>query len=89
MRIEILNDSEEYKRLHELVFGRLEHDIPQVVKVGYSDSGDAVAFVAGFWISDDHFYIQYAGVLPEYQKRGFLRYFSAVLMSGVTYLYQL
>jgi hypothetical protein len=85
MQIEILEDKEEYKRLHELVFKQSDITVPDVVFIGRNSSGRTVGFVSGFWNSDDHFYIQWAGVLPAYQKRGYLRYFSAILKDDVTY----
>jgi hypothetical protein len=85
MRIELLDDKEEYKRLHKLVFGRSDIDVPDVVHVGVRSDGVTVGFVAGFWLANNHFYIQWAGVLPEYQKRGHLRYFKSTLKDDATY----
>lgn len=84
MQIEVLENEAEYKQLHRRVFGKTV-DKPPVVYVGRGGSGDAVAFVAGFWNTDDHFYIQYAGVVPEYQKRGYLRYLASIFQNDIEY----
>ena len=85
MKVEILNNEEEYKRIHELVFNRTDIRVPPVVIVGRNNDGNIVAFVSGFWNSDDSFYIQYSGVLPEYQKGGYLRYLVSIFDPHVTY----
>ena len=85
MRIELLDDKEEYRRLHELVFGKSDFDVPDVVHVGIRSDGVTVGFVAGFWLATNHFYIQFAGVLPEHQKHGHLRYLNSVLKDDITY----
>ena len=84
MDIETLKDEAEYKKLHKRIFGTTV-DKPPVVYVGRKHSGDAVAFVAGFWNTDDHFYIQYAGVVPEHQRHGYIRYLSTILDHNVEY----
>ena len=85
LKIEILEDGEEYKRLYHAVFNTPNDDIPDVVFVVRHGDGCAVGFMAGFWNSDDHFYIQFSGVLPEFQKHGYSRYFSALLKDDITY----
>ena len=83
--LETLNDAREYARLHELVFNQPPPIIPAVVTVGRNDRGDIVGFVSGFWNSDDGFYIQWVGLLPEYQRSGYLRYYRLLLSDSVTY----
>ena len=85
LKIEILEDGEEYKRLYHAVFNTPNDDIPDVVFVVRHGDGCAVGFMAGFWNSDDHFYIQFSGVLPEFQKHGYSRYFGALLKDDITY----
>jgi len=85
LKIEILKDKEEYKRLYNAVFSIPNDDIPDVVFVVRHGDGCAVGFMAGFWNSHDHFYIQFSGVLPEYQKHGYTKYFNALLKDNITY----
>ena len=85
MKVEILQDDEEYRRIHGLVFNRTDFDVPAVVFVGRNDDGNIVAFISGFWINGDHFYIQFSGVLPEYQKGGYVRYLGGILKDTVCY----
>ena len=80
-----LEDAEEYRRIHGLVFNRTDIDVPPAVIVGRNDDGDIVAFISGFRLADDHFYIQFSGVLPAYQKAGYLRYLECVLDNNVWY----
>jgi hypothetical protein len=83
--IETLHDEEEYRRIHGLLFNQPLEKVPPVVQVGRNDTGAIVAFVSGFWIESNHFYIQFSGVLPEYQKAGYLRYLGCVLENNITY----
>ena len=85
MKVEQLNDDDEYRRIHGLVFNRTDFDIPKVVFVGRNDAENIVAFISGFWNSYDHFYIQFSGILPEYQKSGILRYLGCVLNNNICY----
>lgn len=85
MIFEALNDEEEYKRLHGLVFHTTPDAVPPVVTVGRNNRRDIVGFISGFWTSDDSFYIKWAGVLPEYQKGAYLRNFKSLLDPEITY----
>ena len=85
MKLEILNDPQEYRRIHQRVFNRTDFKVPPVVIVGRNDNGDIVGFISGFWNNDDSFYIQFAGVLPEYQKGPYLRYLSNCLDNNTNY----
>jgi hypothetical protein len=85
MQIEILEDEGEYRRLYNAVFDTPISHIPDVIFICRHSDGRTVGFVAGFWNSDDSFYIQYSGVLPEFQGDGYTRYFDSMLRKDITY----
>ena len=85
LKIENLEDQEEYKRIHGTVFNEPIHDIPKVVVVGRNESGSIVGFVSGFWLSHDSFYIQYSGIMPEFQGNGYSAQLSQILHENITY----
>ena len=85
MVIETITDEEQYRKIHQEIFGQSDVPMPQVVRVCRTDSGDAVGIVAGLWLSDDYFYIQYGGILPKYRKHGYLRYFGSMLDPNIIY----
>ena len=85
MILEPLQDEKEYRRIHELVFNTTPEPLPQHVIVGRNSDRDIVGFISGFWNSNDSFYIQWAGVLPAYQKGAYLRHFGQILDPNTTY----
>ena len=85
MDVELLEDEEEYYRIYNAIFSTGANFVPDVVHVVRGDNRCTVGFMAGFWLGSNHFYIQFSGVLPEYQKNGYTRYFGALLNDGVTY----
>jgi hypothetical protein len=69
-----------YKWLHGRIFGSTDGlIIPSEVFVAQKDNGDTFGVVSGHWNFDKSFYIQYAGILPEYQKGAYLRHINAIL----------
>ena len=85
MKIEPLKNRADYPALHNLVFG-FEAEAPKVITVLKTDNYDTVGFLSGFWLETGVFYIEYAGVLPEYQLKGYLKYISKMLNAETTYI---
>jgi hypothetical protein len=85
MRIELLENKEDYPSMHKLVFG-VEVQAPKVVTVLKSDNYDTVGFLSGFWLENGVFYIEYAGILPTHRMKGYLRNISKMLEPGVSYI---
>ena len=85
MIIETLEDPQEYAKIHETVFGKQPQEIPQECIVGRRVDRTIVAFISGFWLAHNHFYIQWGGVLPEYQGVGYLRHLSDILHDHIEY----
>ena len=81
----ILKNKDLYPTLHRAVFGK-DVETPEVVIVHENERGAIVGFVSGHWELDGTFYIEFAGVLPMYQKKGYLRYIKKILDPCVNYL---
>ena len=87
MIIEILKDHAKYLELHYQVFGESKKvTIPDIVQVIKKDNGDVVGFLSGYIAHDDSFYIQYAGIMPEFRKKGFIRHFKTMLDDNISYI---
>ena len=85
MPSKLLKNKDIYPKLHREVFGK-DVETPEVVIVHKNQSGEIVGFVSGHWELDGTFYIEFAGVLPEYQNKGYLRYIKKILDPCVNYL---
>lgn len=75
-----------YSELFKEIFNKDCKEIPEVVKYGITKDGEKTGFLAGHWELDGTFYIEYAGILPEYQKKGHLRYLKHIIDPCVNYL---
>jgi hypothetical protein len=85
MRIELLDNKDDYPSLHKLVFG-VEIEAPKVVTVLKTDNYDTVGFLSGFWLENGVFYIEYAGILPTHRLKGYLRNISKMLEPDISYI---
>ena len=85
-RVEILEDKELYSQLHYQVFGTNNGKVPEVVYVAKTKDGVIGGFVAGHWEMTGIFYIEYAGALPEFRRKGWLRYIKMLLDPRISYL---
>ena len=70
-----------YPIYFENIFGHKPSRVPDEVYVVENDNGEAVGFVAGHFTFDESFYIEFAGILKQFQKGPFLRYLEFVLDS--------
>lgn len=86
MKHEVLVNADIYKTLHKQVFGSDDCKIPEVVYIAKTDDDVIFGFISGNWNFDGSFYIEYAGILPEFQKKGYLRHFKKMLLPGVNYI---
>ena len=87
MIIEALNDHEKYLDLHRQVFGETQNvTVPDIVKVIKKDNGDTIGFLSGYKAHDNSFYIQYAGIMPEFRKKGYIRHFKMMLNGNTDYI---
>lgn len=87
MIIEELKDYSKYHELCKEILGITVTEIPDIIIIAKTDDKNIVAFLSGYISYDNSFYIQYAGVLPEYQKKGLTkRYFSSMLDKNITYI---
>ncbi|MGB2828059.1 MAG: GNAT family N-acetyltransferase [Dehalococcoidales bacterium] len=87
MKIEAFKDYDKFTELCKEVLGITVTTIPDIIIVAKTDNGNIAAFLSGYISYDNSFYIQYAGVLPEYQKKGLTRsYFTAMLDKDITYI---
>ena len=87
MKVEALKDHGRFLELCKEVLGITVITTPDIVIVAKTDNGNIAAFLSGYISYDNSFYIQYAGVLPKYQKKGLTRrYFSAMLDERITYI---
>ena len=84
MKITELKDKEIYPQLHMHVFGTTVQT-PETVMIGKVND-EIVAFVSGHWELNGTFYIEFAGILPEFRKGGYLKYFKRILDPCVNYL---
>lgn len=75
--MKIIEDRTGYHAYHKQVFGVEPDRVPE--KIFLAKKETVVGFVAGHKNFSGEFYIEYAGVLPEYQKLGYLRYISSIL----------
>ena len=86
MEGQIVEDKSNYPEMFKAVFAKECKDIPEVVRVAKTKEGVVIGFVSGHWELDATFYIEYAGVLPEFRNKGWLRYMKLMLDSYVNYL---
>jgi len=87
MKVEILKDHEKYLELHYQVFGETPNvTVPDIVYICKADNGDTFGFLSGYKAHDNSFYIQYAGIMPEYRNKGYVRYFKLMLNSNMSYI---
>lgn len=87
MIIETLKDHQEYLNLHYQVFGETQNiTVPDIVQIGRKDNGDTVGFLSGYTAHDNSFYIQYAGIMPEFRKKGYIRHFKLMLNDNTDYI---
>jgi len=84
MKIRELKDKEIYPQLHMHVFGTVV-EAPETVIIGESH-GEIIGFLSGHWELNGTFYIEFAGILPEFQNKGYLRYLKKILDPCVNYL---
>ena len=75
-----------YPELFKRIFLKDCKDIPEVVEYGKTKDGEITGFLAGHWELTGTFYIEYAGILPEYQKKGWARYSRKLIDPCVNYL---
>ena len=86
VKVSILEDKGIYPELFKATFGKECKDIPEVVRVAKTKDNVIVGFLSGHWELNATFYIEYAGVLPEFRNKGWLRYMKLMLESYVNYL---
>jgi ribosomal protein S18 acetylase RimI-like enzyme len=88
MKHETISDPKTFKLMYEAVFGvPYTHDkVPEIIMMATDDNSSVVGFMSGFWNYDDSFYIQYAGVVPEYRKKGYTQYLNQMLEDGINYI---
>jgi hypothetical protein len=88
MIVEELKDRDIYLKLCEKIIGiQPPYEPPDIVIVAKSDDGIIKAFLSGYISYDNSFYIQYGGMLPEYQGKGITkRCFLSMLDSDITYV---
>lgn len=86
MIVEILKDRNIYPKLHESVFGAGDVKAPEVVYIAKNEDGLIFGFMSGNWNFDGSFFIEYAGILPDFRKKGYLRYLKDMLLPQVNYL---
>ena len=86
MKIEILKNDDVYLRLHKDVFGTDNVKIPEVVYAAKTDDGVIFGFISGNWNFDGSFYMEFAGILTEFRKKGYLRYLNNMLLPNVSYI---
>ena len=85
--IEDLKDKRHFLELHQQVFGVMKDIItPDIIKLIKKDNGDTVGFLSGYMAYDNSFYIQYAGIMPEFRNKGFIRHFKSMLEDNVSYI---
>lgn len=63
-----------YPILYRKVFNEETKNKPNAV-LAIPDGDGFSCYMAGYWINDKTFYIQDAGVLPEYRLKGHLKHF--------------
>jgi hypothetical protein len=85
-RCDILNDRDVFAVLYKNVFGKEIGKHPEVVYVGKTSDGVIGGFVAGHWEMGGTFFIEFAGVLPEFRNKGWLRYIKMLLDPCVEYM---
>ena len=88
MKHETITDRETFALMYEAVFGvpYTKEKTPDVVMMASDDNSSVVGFLSGFWNYDDSFYIQYAGVVPEFRKKGYAQYLNQMLEDGINYI---
>jgi len=64
----------DYPNLYKEVFGKDTDNNPSVVMAVPNGDGFS-CYMAGYWTNPRQFYIQDAGVLPEYRLKGYLKHF--------------
>ena len=85
--IEDLKDHTKYLELHQKVFGNITGiTMPDIIYLCKTDDKITFGFVSGHRAYDNSFYIQYAGILPEFRKKGYIRYFKAMLEDNMDYM---
>ena len=75
-----------YPELFRQIFNKECKEIPAVVNYGFRKDGTPTGFLAGHWELEDTFYIEYAGILPEFQKKGWVRYIKKLIDPCINYL---
>ena len=86
MEMNILKDNDLYRSLHKTVFGTDDVKVPEIVYLAKNNDNVTFGFISGHWNFDGSFYIEYAGILPEFQKKGYLRYLKQMLFPNVSYI---
>lgn len=86
MEVYILKDPDIYNKLHECVFGQYVNRIPEVVYAAKTSDGVTFGFISGNWNFDGSFYLEYAGILPDFRRKGYLRHLKSMLLPNVTYI---
>lgn len=88
MKHEAITDPKTFALMYEAVFGvpYTHVKVPEVIMMATDDNESVVGFMSGFWNYDDSFYIQYAGVVPEYRKKGYTQYIKEMLEDGINYI---
>ena len=71
-----------YPVLYKEVFNEECKNKPNVV-LAVPDGNNFSCYLAGYWLGNYSFYIQDAGVIPEYRLKGFLRHLKGALNSLV------
>ena len=86
MKVEILKDKNIYPVLHKAVFGTDDVKTPEIVYVAKNDDNVIFGFISGNWNFDGSFFIEFAGILPDFRKKGYLRYLKNMLMPNISYI---
>jgi len=72
--------AEVYPKIYREVFGEEYRVLPHNLIVTGSLK-DPIGYMCGFWMSENKFYIQDAGVLPKHRNKGLLRQFHHIVES--------
>ncbi len=68
-----------YPKMYKSIFGKKTRMIPQYMVIAGTIE-DPRGYICGSWMTENKFYLQDSGVMPEYQKRGkIIRHFNIML----------
>ena len=86
MKTCLLENKDLYPKLHKQVFGTDDFKMPETVYIAKTDDDVIFGFVSGNWNFDGSFYIEFAGILPEFRTKGYLRHLKSILIPNVNYI---